>query len=45
VKVRGKLELRSVDGYDMLVLKASRIQPVKAPKDPYVYYNFNAAAP
>jgi putative membrane protein len=44
VKVRGKLELRSVDGYDMLVLKASRIQPVKAPKDPYVYYNFNAAA-
>ncbi len=45
VKVRGKLELRSVDGYDRLVLKASRIQPVKAPKDPYVYYDFNAAAP
>jgi putative membrane protein len=40
VKVRGKLELRTVDGYDMLVLKAASIKPVQAPKDPYVYYNY-----
>jgi putative membrane protein len=43
VKVRGKLELRTVDGYDMLVLRASGITPVKAPKDPYVYYNYDTA--
>lgn len=44
VKVRGKLELRQVDGYDMLVLKASHIDPVQAPKDPYVYYNYEVAS-
>lgn len=44
VKVRGKLESRMVDGYDMLVLKATRVEPVKAPKDPYVYYNYNTPA-
>jgi putative membrane protein len=43
VKVRGKLEVRQVDGYDMLVLRATGIEPAKAPKDPYVYYNFDAA--
>ncbi|MED1783360.1 TIGR03943 family protein [Brevibacillus fortis] len=43
VKVRGKLELRQVDGYDMLVLKASQVEAVSAPKDPYVYYSFEAA--
>lgn len=43
VKVRGKLELRQVDGYDMLVLKGAKIEPVKAPKDPYVYYSYEAA--
>ncbi|TQK63179.1 putative membrane protein [Brevibacillus sp. AG162] len=43
VKVRGKLELRQVDGYDMLVLKASHVEAVSAPKDPYVYYSFEAA--
>ncbi len=42
VQVRGKLELRKVDGFDMLVLKAARIQPVQAPKDPYVYYSYEA---
>jgi putative membrane protein len=42
VKVRGKLELRKVDGYDMLVLLPTEIEPVKAPKDPYVYYNYDA---
>lgn len=42
VKVRGKLEVRTVDGYDMLVLKATKIEPVKAPKDPYVYYSYGA---
>lgn len=41
VKVRGKLEARSVDGYDMLVLRASQIEQVKPPKDPYVYYNYD----
>lgn len=44
VKVRGKLELRQVDGYDMLVLKASQVEAVSAPKDPYVYYSFESAA-
>lgn len=44
VKVRGKLELRTVDGYDMLVLKANRIEPVQAPKDPYVYYSYETPA-
>lgn len=44
VKVRGKLEARSVDGYDMLVLRASKIEQVKAPKDPYVYYNYDTSA-
>ncbi len=44
VKVRGKLEARSVDGYDMLVLKADGIETVKAPKDPYVYYNYDTPA-
>lgn len=39
VRVRGKLELRTVDGYDMLVLNASRVEPAKAPKDPYVYFS------
>ncbi|MFF0830386.1 TIGR03943 family putative permease subunit [Brevibacillus sp. NPDC003359] len=43
VKVRGKLELRQVDGYDMLVLKASQVETVSAPKDPYVYYSFETA--
>ncbi|MFA4134485.1 MULTISPECIES: TIGR03943 family protein [unclassified Brevibacillus] len=43
VKVRGKLELRQVDGYDMLVLKASQVEAVSAPKDPYVYYSFESA--
>ncbi|QHZ57230.1 TIGR03943 family protein [Brevibacillus sp. NSP2.1] len=43
VKVQGKLELRQVDGYDMLVLKDAKIQAVKAPKDPYVYYSYEAA--
>ncbi|MGG4448449.1 TIGR03943 family protein [Brevibacillus sp. HB1.2] len=42
VKVRGKLELRQVDGYDMLVLKASQVEAVSAPKDPYVYYSFES---
>ncbi|MED1723880.1 TIGR03943 family putative permease subunit [Brevibacillus parabrevis] len=42
VQVRGKLELRKVDGFDMLVLKAARIHPVQAPKDPYVYYSYEA---
>jgi len=42
VKVRGKLELRNADGYDMLVLKATQVEPVDAPKDPYVYYSFEA---
>jgi len=42
VKVRGKLELRTVDGYDMLVLKAETITPVQAPKDPYVYYSYES---
>lgn len=42
VQVRGKLELRKVDGFDMLVLKAAHIQPVQAPKDPYVYYSYEA---
>ncbi|MED4581724.1 TIGR03943 family protein [Brevibacillus choshinensis] len=41
VKVRGKLEARTVDGYDMLVLRASKIEQVKPPKDPYVYYNYD----
>jgi len=41
VKVRGKLEARMVDGYEMLVLKASKVEPVKPPKDPYVYYNYD----
>ncbi|MFY0543531.1 permease [Brevibacillus sp. H7] len=41
--VRGQLELRTVDGYDMLVLKAAKIEQVKAPKDPYVYYNYGNA--
>lgn len=41
VKVRGKLEARSVDGYDMLVLRASKVEQAKAPKDPYVYYNYD----
>lgn len=41
VKVRGKIELRTVDGYDMLVLKATQVESVKAPKDPYVYYNYD----
>ncbi|MDF2679276.1 MAG: hypothetical protein K0R47_466 [Brevibacillus sp.] len=41
IKVRGKLEVRTVDGYDMLVLKASKIEQVKPPKDPYVYYNYD----
>lgn len=40
VKVKGKLELRQVDGYDMLVLKASHVEAVPTPKDPYVYYSF-----
>ncbi|WP_312117155.1 TIGR03943 family putative permease subunit [Brevibacillus reuszeri] len=44
VKVRGKLELRKVDGFDMLVLKANHVEPVKAPKDPYVYYSYDAAS-
>ncbi|MEJ8547706.1 TIGR03943 family putative permease subunit [Brevibacillus borstelensis] len=43
VQVRGKLELRKVNDYDMLVLKASKVEQVKAPKDPYVYYNFETA--
>lgn len=43
VKVRGRLELRQVDGYDMLVLKASKVEQVKAPKDPYVYYSYDPA--
>ena len=43
VKVRGKLELRSMDGYDMLVLKASQVEKVDAPKDPYVYYSFDTS--
>ncbi|MFS0554309.1 TIGR03943 family putative permease subunit [Brevibacillus sp. 179-C9.3 HS] len=43
VKVRGKLELRQVDGYDMLVLKATQVEAVPAPKDPYVYYSFESA--
>lgn len=42
VKVRGKLELRNADGYDMLALKATKVEPVDAPKDPYVYYSFEA---
>ncbi|CFJ17387.1 TIGR03943 family protein [Brevibacillus sp. AY1] len=41
VKVRGKLELRSANGYDMLVLRASQVEKVDAPKDPYVYYSFD----
>ncbi|RNB89287.1 TIGR03943 family protein [Brevibacillus nitrificans] len=41
VKVRGKLEARSVDGYDMLVLRANKVEQAKAPKDPYVYYNYD----
>jgi len=40
VKVKGELELRKVNDYEMLVLKATDITPVEAPKDPYVYYNF-----
>jgi len=40
VKVRGELEVRRVEETDMLVLKAEQIQPVKAPKDPYVYYSY-----
>ncbi|GED53084.1 MULTISPECIES: TIGR03943 family putative permease subunit [Brevibacillus] len=43
VQVRGKLELRKVNEYDMLVLKASKVEKVEAPKDPYVYYNFETA--
>lgn len=43
VKVRGKLELRTFDGYEMLVLKASQVQQVEAPKDPYVYYSFDTS--
>lgn len=42
VKVRGKLELRSTNGYDMLVLRASQVEKVEAPKDPYVYYSFES---
>lgn len=42
VKVRGKLDLRKMDGYDMLVLKNAAVTPVEAPKDPYVYYSFDA---
>jgi len=41
IKVRGKLELRNADGFDMLVLKAANVEPVEAPKDPYVYYSFD----
>ncbi|MGG1660361.1 TIGR03943 family putative permease subunit [Brevibacillus sp. NRS-1366] len=44
VKVRGKIEIRKVDGYEMLVLKANHVEPVKAPKDPYVYYSYDAAS-
>jgi putative membrane protein len=41
VKVGGTLDVRTVDGYDMLVLRAAEIEPVEAPKDPYVYYNYD----
>jgi uncharacterized repeat protein (TIGR03943 family) len=41
VKVSGRLEARTVDGFDFLVLKAGTVEQVKAPKDPYVYYNYN----
>jgi len=44
VRVHGRLEAREVDGYDMLVLKADRIEQVEPPKDPYVYYNYNTPA-
>ncbi|USG63806.1 TIGR03943 family protein [Brevibacillus ruminantium] len=40
VQVRGKLALKDMDGYDMLILQAEDVKPVAAPKDPYVYYNF-----
>lgn len=40
VKVKGSLEARTVDGFDFLVLKADAVEQVKAPKDPYVYYNY-----
>lgn len=41
VQVTGVLETRMDDGYETLVLKAEEIKPVKAPNDPYVYYNFD----
>jgi len=41
VQVTGTLESRNTDGYESLVLKAEQIKPVKAPKDPYVYYSFD----
>ncbi|WP_134682928.1 TIGR03943 family putative permease subunit [Brevibacillus migulae] len=41
VQVTGTLESRTVDDYDTLVLKAEQVKPVKAPKDPYVYYSFD----
>jgi putative membrane protein len=40
VKVRGKLELRNTNGTDVLVLRATQVEQVEAPKDPYVYYSF-----
>ncbi len=41
VQVTGELETRTVDGYESVVVKAEQIKPVKAPKDPYVYYSFD----
>ncbi|NGQ95420.1 TIGR03943 family protein [Brevibacillus sp. SYP-B805] len=41
VKVTGTLKLTSLDGNEFLMLVADKITPVKPPKTPYVYYNYN----
>jgi len=40
VEVDGTLRLRSINGFDMLVLEVDSVKPVEAPEDPYVYFNF-----
>ncbi|UFJ43090.1 TIGR03943 family protein [Brevibacillus humidisoli] len=40
VEVSGTLRLRSMEGFDMLVLEGDSVKAVEAPDDPYVYFNF-----
>ncbi len=44
VEVQGQLHMTSINDNEFLMLKAEQIKPTKAPKDPYVYYDYSNTA-